>query len=67
MGELPLHPMIFFQKAPIKTNAPHGAPPPPARKNEAPTENQPPPLLKSETPFQEMIPRKKTQKIRNCH
>ena len=43
----------FFRKSSVKTNAPHGAPPPPhthTLKNEAP------PIV-CEAPFHEMIPR----------
>ena len=51
--------------SPTKAMTSMGHPPPP--KNEAlPSEKQLPPLpdpLKSEAPFQEMIPRKKNQKV----
>ena len=61
-GVAPLYPMIFFQKAPIKTNAPHGAPPHPARKNEAPTEKQPPPYWKVKPPSKKWFLEKKPKK-----
>ena len=62
-GGVPPPILQFFLKTPsIKTDAPPWSTPTPL-KNKAPhLKNNPSPPLKSETPFQEMIPRKKTQK-----
>ena len=43
-----------------KTNAPHGAPPPPLKNEASPTSEKQTHPLKHELPFHEMIPRKTT-------
>ena len=55
-GVLPPYPMIL-KTPPIKTDAPHGAPPH-LKMKPLPSEKHPP--LKHEAPFHEMIPRKST-------
>ena len=65
---VPHHPMIFFEKPPSKTNAPHGASPHLKMKSPPSEKQTPPPApLKSEAFFQKIIPRKKPWKIGNCH
>ena len=57
MGGCPPYPMTFPKiPSPIKTYPPMGC---------SPFKSNPP--FKSETPFQEIIPRKKPWKMRNCH
>ena len=48
---------FFFERPPTKTDAPHGAPPPPLKMKPSHLENKHP-QLKHETPFHEVIPRK---------
>ena len=73
IGTAPPNFMIFFNPPPpppsIKTIGPYGAPLHLKMKphTNCKTPLPPPPPLKSEGPFQEMIPRKTTRKIGNCH
>ena len=63
----------FFSKRPAPPSKPmplmgQGAPPPPPLKNEAHSPSEKTNLpLESEAFFQEVIPRKKSRKIGNCH
>ena len=55
------HPMIF-EPPPIKTSGSIST-----FKKEASPFSAPPPTLKSEAPFQEMVPKKRSWKLGNCH